>query len=92
MRPSTYFCILCCFLIVTQLIIFIGVREKSTNLAIETQQMKKIVDSIGLTDLCIATDARYIRHLSVSDYAASHMDHPGAIEYFPSSSFRVPVN
>lgn len=75
-----------------QLIIFIGVEEKRKHLAIDTIQMQKIVSSIGLTDLCIATDARYIRHLSISDFAASRMDHPGAIEYFPSSSFRVPVN
>jgi hypothetical protein len=44
-----------------------------------------------LTDLCIATDARYIRHLSISDPVAPFMDHPGGIEHFPSSAVIAPV-
>ena len=55
------------------------------------QQMKLVIQRLGLTDLCIATDARYIRHLSISDPVAPFMDHPGGIEHFPSSSVIVPV-
>lgn len=43
--------------------------------------------AMGLTDLCIATEARYTRHPAVSDPLAPFMDHPGAFEHFPSGSF-----
>lgn len=42
---------------------------------------------LGLTDLCIATEARYTRHPAVSDMASAFMDHPGALEHFPSGTF-----
>jgi len=44
-------------------------------------------ESLGLTDLCIATEARYTRHPAVSDPLAPFMDHPGALEHFPTGSF-----
>jgi hypothetical protein len=43
--------------------------------------------ALGLTDLCIATEARYTRHPAVSDPLVPFMDHPGALEHFPSGSF-----
>jgi hypothetical protein len=45
---------------------------------------------LGLTDLCVATEARYTRHPSVSDRVSPFMDHPGAIEHFPTGSFWAP--
>jgi len=45
------------------------------------------VSGLGLTDLAVATEARYTRHPSVSDVMAPFMDHPGAIEHFPTGSF-----
>ena len=53
-------------------------------------QMVRVVEVFGLSDLCIATDARYIRHLAVSDRIAPFMDHPGGIEHFPTGSFWIP--
>ncbi len=55
------------------------------------QQMGLIVKHLGLSDICVTTDARYIRHLALSDPVAPYMDHPGAIEHFPGGSFWVPV-
>ncbi|NTV12561.1 MAG: hypothetical protein HGA96_01290 [Desulfobulbaceae bacterium] len=43
--------------------------------------------SLGLTDLCLATEARYTRHPAVSDPLAPFMDHPGSLEHFPTGSF-----
>jgi hypothetical protein len=45
---------------------------------------------LGLSDLCIATEARYTRHPAASDPVAPFMDHPGAIEHFPTGSFWTP--
>ena len=58
-------------------------REERTLLAI-------VVSSLGLTDLCLATEARYTRHPAVSDPMAPFMDHPGAIDHFPTGSFWAP--
>ncbi|MDF1577279.1 MAG: hypothetical protein RQ753_00915 [Desulfurivibrionaceae bacterium] len=46
-----------------------------------------VTAGLGLTDLCLATEARYTRHPAVSDPMAPFMDHPGAIEHFPTGSF-----
>lgn len=46
--------------------------------------------ALGLTDLCVATEARYTRHPAVSDPLAPFMDHPGAMEHFPTGSFWAP--
>jgi len=43
--------------------------------------------AMGLTDLCLATEARYTRHPAVSDSLAPFMDHPGSLEHFPTGSF-----
>ncbi|MGW8287542.1 MAG: hypothetical protein ACWGOD_04810 [Desulfobulbales bacterium] len=48
------------------------------------------VAGLGLTDLCVATEARYTRHPAVSDPVAPFMDHPGAIEHFPTGSVWSP--
>ncbi len=48
------------------------------------------VAGLGLTDLCISTEARYTRHPAVSDRASVRMDHLGAIEHFPTGSFWRP--
>lgn len=47
------------------------------------------VSGLGLTDLAVATEARYTRHPAVSDSVAPFMDHPGAIEHFPTGTFWV---
>jgi hypothetical protein len=43
--------------------------------------------ALGLTDLCLATEARYTRHPAVSDPLVPFMDHPGSLEHFPTGSF-----
>lgn len=48
------------------------------------------VTALGLTDLAVATEARYTRHPAVSDPVAPFMDHPGALEHFPTGSFWSP--
>lgn len=48
------------------------------------------VAGLGLTDLCLATEARYTRHPAVSDPLAPFMSHPGSIEHFPTGSFWAP--
>lgn len=51
----------------------------------------EIAAMLGLSDLALSTEARYTRHPAASDGVVPFMDHPGAIEHFPSGSFFRPV-
>jgi len=92
MRPST-----CFFLLLLAFLSFDGLlfhlwQADSTERAEAIRQQQTMVATLGLTDLCVATEARYTRHPAVSDPIAPFMDHPGAIEHFPSGSFLRPVS
>lgn len=49
-----------------------------------------MVERLGLTDLCLFTDARYGRHPSQADRHAPFQDHPMALEHFPSGTIIRP--
>jgi len=51
---------------------------------------KQLVRELGLTDLCLFTEARYTRHLTQADLYAAFQDHPIAFEHFPSGSLVTP--
>ncbi len=61
--------------------------EQAENLQI----LQGVVASLGLSDLALSTEARYTRHPAVSDPVVVSMDHPGAIDHFPSTFFWAPV-
>ncbi|MEI6246418.1 MAG: hypothetical protein WCQ64_15415 [Acidobacteriota bacterium] len=54
------------------------------------QQAAELVRRLGLTDLCLFTEARYTRHPSQADLHSAFQDYPGAIEHFPSGSLIGP--
>lgn len=56
----------------------------------ESELLSIAVENLYLTDPCISTEARYTRHPALSDEIVPFMDHPGAIEHFPSGSFWAP--
>ena len=51
---------------------------------------RSMVSSLGLTDLCLFTEARYSRHPSQADLHSAFQDHPLALEHFPSGSLLSP--
>ena len=53
-------------------------------------QKADVVQNLGLTDLCLSTEARYTRHLSQSDWHAAFQSHPLALDHFPSGSLLGP--
>ncbi len=91
MRPSTRLLIFIACLALFQLFMFQAQYRAFSHQQEADQQMRLVIARLGLTDLCIATDARYLRHLSITDPVAPFMDHPGGLEHFPSSSVIVPV-
>ena len=54
------------------------------------QERAEIVRVLGLTDLCLFTEARYTRHPSMADLGTPFQDHPMSLEHFPSGAI-VPV-
>lgn len=90
MRPSVLFFIVIFFCAGVQFGL-IGMAEHRLESSAEGERkMRQAVDTFGLSDLCIATDARYIRNPAVTDRIAPYMDHPGGIEHFPTGSFWIP--
>ncbi len=55
------------------------------------QMLREVVAHLGLSDLSLSTEARYTRHPAASDPVVVSMDHPGAVDHFPSSFFWAPV-
>jgi len=54
------------------------------------RQEAELAGRLGLTDLCLFTEARYARHLSQADLHSAFQDHPVALEHFPSGSLLPP--
>ena len=54
------------------------------------RQMAEVVKNLGLTDLCLATEARYTRHLSQADWHAAFQSYPLALDHFPLGSILGP--
>lgn len=50
----------------------------------------RLVEQLGLTDLCLFTEARYTRHPSQADLHSAFQDHPLGLEHFPSGSLLPP--
>ena len=90
MRPSVIFLFLLAVCICFQLGLMATAHQRLAGSEEARRSMVRAVEILGLSDLCIATDARYIRHLAVSDRVAPFMDHPGGIEHFPTGSFWIP--
>ncbi len=90
MRPSLLlFSFLVSLLLVDGCLFLLTVKETARHTTQLTSR-QNLVASLGLTDLALTTEARYTRHPAVSDPMAPFMDHPGAIEHFPSGSFSRP--
>lgn len=90
MRPSTRFALLLLFILTVDALLLQVWMAGSGERAEATKQQQATASTLGLTDLCVATEARYTRHPAASDPIAPFMDHPGAIEHFPSGSFWRP--
>lgn len=70
------------------LIIHPGFQKERYESGLEKR--KNLVQGLGLTDLCLFTEARYTRHLSQADLHSAFQDYPMAFEHFPSGSMVLP--
>lgn len=90
MRPSLILLIALAVLILADT----GLALHGRRLREEQHARQPVLDivtaGLGLSDLCVATEARYTRHPAASDRGVPFMDHPGAVEHFPTGSFWAP--
>jgi len=87
MRPSHILLIILLVFFFVDTSLFVHSQHRREELRSDEEIQKIAVAGLGLTDLCVATEARYTRHPAVSDPMAPFMDHPGALEHFPTGSF-----
>ena len=93
MRPSHILAIFLLLLLSLDGMLYLHARRLRQELDNARAIQAIAVAGLGLTDLCVATEARYTRNPAVSDSMAPFMDHPGAIEHFPTGSFwNAPTN
>jgi hypothetical protein len=51
------------------------------------QQQQTIAQKLLLSDVCLTTESRHTRHISMPEWIAPFQDFPAYLEHFPSSSF-----
>lgn len=91
MRPSYYLLIIIIFTIIIDSFLSAALVQKRRVFSNNQQVLGNVVKTFGLSDLAISTEARYTRHPALSDTVVPFMDHPMALEHFPSGSFFSPV-
>jgi hypothetical protein len=65
-----------------------SLRRRSMNPAL--LERGGLVRELGLTDICLSTEANYTRHLSQADLTTAFQDHPLSLEHFPSGTWILP--
>jgi len=90
MRKST----LCLSLLCVQAALFAAMllhaKQQAPMAVVQRQPSARLVKQLGLTDLCLFTEARYTRHPAMADRHAAFQDHPMGLDHFPSGSLLTP--
>jgi hypothetical protein len=66
-----------------------GAIERQRRVPVLNEK-RGIAERLGLTDLCLLTDARYTRNPAVADRSSPFQDNPMSLDYFPSGSILPP--
>lgn len=65
---------------------FLHTLQQKQNDTERLDRNTALVRTLGLTDLCLFTEANYTRHPSQADFHAAFQDAPSSLEHFPSGS------
>jgi hypothetical protein len=90
MRKSNLFLLYIAVNLLLLLLIFVHASFKSRADERFLIEKRRMVKKIGLTDLCLFTEASYTRQLSQADLHTPFQDHPLSLEHFPSGSILSP--
>ena len=90
MRKSTSYMLFISTGIVATFILSLHALHSRVRGEADRRYRSQLVKELGLTDLCLFTEARYTRHLSMADRHSAFQDHPTALEHFPSGALTKP--
>ena len=91
MRPSTGVLGILCIFFFLGIVMFTTIATRRSAQTVRCRLMQRVVADLALSDLALSTEARYTRHPAVTDAVVVGMDHPGALDHFPSTLFFAPV-
>ncbi len=90
MRKSTLFLLYLAlnFILLIVMLTHASMSKKSEIEALAEQE--RMVRRLGLTDICLFTEASYTRHLTQADVHTPFQDSPMTLEHFPSGALVAP--
>ncbi len=90
LRKSNLFLLYLAINLILLCLIFVHASYKKETGTRLIKEKREMVRTIGLTDLCLFTEASYTRHLSQADLYTPFQDSPMSLEHFPSGSIAAP--
>ena len=90
MRPSTVWSSLIGAILALLVVAEVHGRMLAHQATLTRTANAALVQRLGLTDLCLFTEARYTRNPSLADLHSAFQDHPTSLEHFPSGSLVGP--
>jgi len=91
MRRSIQFLLLTATSLTLFLLLPLHARHAQQQSGGDIKQQMAGLRNLQVTDLCLATEARYTRHPAMADRHAPFQEHPLALEHFPSGSLILPT-
>ena len=90
MRKSAFFLLYVALNVILLFLIFAHASFTRKTGMESLEEKAALVKQLQLTDLCLFTEASYIRHLSQADLHTAFQDSPISLEHFPSGSIFQP--
>jgi hypothetical protein len=85
-RPSDIFVLFCLTGVLLLVLAMVHSRSREQSRKATEDITARVVATLGLTDLCLSTEARHTRHPSQADRSTAFQSHPLALDHFPSGS------
>lgn len=89
-RPVTWYSALLAALFTMLVMLLVSGQWRTAAARYEVAEMAALTRDLGLTDLCLFTEASYTRHPTMADLATPFQSYPAALEHFPSGSLLQP--
>ena len=86
MRRSLQFILFTAATVTVFLLLPLHARTAQQHRSAPVQQLQ----NLHVTDLCLATEARYTRHPAVADRHTPFQEHPLGLEHFPTGALILP--
>jgi hypothetical protein len=90
MRKSSGYFVFLALLAVAFSAIFLHARYRQAAEKHSLDTMAGMVQNLGLSDLCLFTEASYTRHITQTDLRTPFQELPMSLEHFPSGALMLP--